>query len=57
MVVIDLEFLKTLPLEEIKSGYSEMIKHSLITGIAYWESIKLTNINLISLGNSYIIRY
>lgn len=53
MVVIDLEFLETLPLEEIKSGYGEMIKHSLITGITYWESIKLTNINLISSGNSF----
>ena len=44
MVIIDSEFLETLPLEEMKSGFSEMIKHSLITGITYWEAIKSTNI-------------
>ena len=29
-VVIDISFLKSLPLKEIKSGYAEIVKHSLI---------------------------
>ena len=53
MVVIDSEFLETLSLEEMKSGFSEMIKHSLITGITYWESIKSLDINSISSGNCF----
>jgi 3-dehydroquinate synthase len=53
MVIIDSDFLETLPLEEIKSGFSEMIKHSLITGIKYWESMKLININTFCPGNCF----
>ena len=40
MIVVDPIFLKTLPQNEIKSGFSEMIKHALISGLDYWNSIK-----------------
>ena len=53
MVLIDSEFLETLPFEELKSGFSEMIKHSLISDISYWESIKLTDINSFYFGNCF----
>ncbi|MDB9712620.1 3-dehydroquinate synthase [Flavobacteriaceae bacterium] len=53
MVIIDSVFLKTLPADEMKSGFSEMIKHSLITGATYWESIKSTNINSFYAGNCF----
>ena len=53
MIIVDSDFLETLPLEELKSGFSEMIKHSLITGTRYWESIKLTNINTFYPGNCF----
>ncbi len=35
-VVISNEFLKTLPEKELRSGYAEMIKHSLISGKDDW---------------------
>jgi len=53
MVIVDPDFLETLPLEQIKSGFSEMIKHSLITGDSYWKSIKSTEINSVSSGNCF----
>ncbi|MDN3723445.1 3-dehydroquinate synthase [Aequorivita sp. SDUM287046] len=44
MVLIDTEFLKTLPQEHLISGLAEMLKHGLIYGTKYWERIK--NVNL-----------
>jgi len=40
MIVVDPIFLKTISQKEIKSGFSEMIKHALISGLSYWNSIK-----------------
>lgn len=43
MVLIDPYFLETLALEEIRSGYAEMLKHGLIADAAYWEEISTKN--------------
>ena len=33
-------FIKTLPAEELRSGFAEVIKHSLIQDAAYWPKVK-----------------
>lgn len=38
-VIIDIKFLKTLPKEEIRSGYAEIIKHCLIADASKWKEI------------------
>lgn len=43
-VVIDTQFLKTLPKEEVISGYAEMLKHGLIHSEKYWNSVKDFNL-------------
>ena len=35
-VVVDTEFLRTLDAENLRSGYAEMLKHSLLEGRAMW---------------------
>ncbi|MEJ2112606.1 MAG: 3-dehydroquinate synthase, partial [Flavobacteriaceae bacterium] len=37
MVLINTDFLKTLPNNHLKSGMAEMLKHGLINSKAYWE--------------------
>jgi len=37
MVLIDTEYLETLPKNEMRSGLAEMLKHGLIYDKAYWE--------------------
>jgi 3-dehydroquinate synthase len=39
-VLIDTTFLKTLPQEEIRSGFAEIIKHCLIADKEKWEDLK-----------------
>ena len=36
MVMIDTNFLKTLPENQLKSGMAEMLKHGLISSVTYW---------------------
>lgn len=38
-VLIDAEFLKTLPVREIRSGFAEIIKHCLIADVEKWKQI------------------
>ena len=38
-VIIDPQFLATLPLNELRSGYAEVIKHSLIADADYWSTV------------------
>lgn len=38
-VLINVHFLKTLPLEELRSGYAEILKHSLIASKDQWEHL------------------
>ena len=47
MVLIDPEFLTTLPVEEMRSGLAEMLKHGLIFDRNYWNELKnLKQLNL-----------
>lgn len=39
-VLIDPGFLNTLPLEELRSGYAEVVKHALIADAAHWEKLQ-----------------
>ncbi len=39
MVLIDENYLKTLPKKELHSGFSEMIKHGLVSSQEHWEAI------------------
>lgn len=38
-VFIDTQFLKTLPAEQIRSGFAEMLKHGLIYSEEYWNEL------------------
>ncbi|MBT4903672.1 MAG: 3-dehydroquinate synthase [Flavobacteriaceae bacterium] len=40
MVLVDPQYLDTLPSEEYRSGYAEMLKHGLIQDNAYWNHLK-----------------
>jgi len=47
MVLIDFRFLDTLPNQEIRSGYAEMLKHGLIQDKTYWKELSdFKNIDL-----------
>lgn len=43
MIIIDTEYLQTLPSEELRSGLAEMFKHGLIHNLKYWLEIKQLN--------------
>lgn len=38
-VIIDIDFLETLPDEEISSGFAEMLKHGIIAGEELWTNV------------------
>lgn len=42
-VIIAPEFLQTLPQEELRSGYAEILKHGLIRDKAYFDKLKFEN--------------
>lgn len=47
LVLIDTQFLSTLPREQMRSGLAEMLKHGLITGEDYWNKFQnLSQLNL-----------
>lgn len=39
-VIVDTQFLTTLPDKEVSSGYAEMLKHGLIASKDYWSSLQ-----------------
>jgi 3-dehydroquinate synthase len=43
MVLIDTEYLKTLPQNQLRSGLAEMLKHGLISNENYWDKFKNTS--------------
>tara|TARA_B100000795_G_scaffold37117_1_gene24481 strand:- start:10985 stop:12058 length:1074 start_codon:yes stop_codon:yes gene_type:complete len=45
LVVIDTCFLKTLPEEEVTSGYAEILKHGLIDSETYWNLVQGFDVN------------
>ncbi|WP_299552501.1 3-dehydroquinate synthase [uncultured Porphyromonas sp.] len=38
-VFVDIDFLRTLPIEELLSGYGEIIKHATLMGIEAWREV------------------
>lgn len=47
MVLIDVEFLATLPQNHLRSGLAEMLKHGLIADKSYWETMtKLSELHI-----------
>jgi len=50
MVLIDTSYLNTLPSNELRSGYAEMLKHGLIQDENYWNTLRdLSNLSLSNL--------
>src|SRR5690606_27508625 len=49
MVLIDTQFLDTLPQNHLKSGFAEMLKHGLIYDRNYWD--KLTDLSKLTLND------
>ncbi len=45
LVVVESDFLETLPREQVISGVAEMLKHSLIKGETSWKKIKTLDLN------------
>ncbi|MCL2413165.1 MAG: 3-dehydroquinate synthase [Bacteroidales bacterium] len=45
MVVVDVNFLKTLPKDQVLSGFAEIIKMALITSDDFWTTIKQVDLN------------
>src|SRR5699024_9294066 len=43
-VIYDVETLHTLPLTEIRSGYAEIVKHSMIHQPPFWERLEGVNL-------------
>ncbi len=44
-VIIHPKFLETLPPAELRSGFAEVIKHSLIADADYWPTVRRTQLN------------
>ena len=50
-VIIDTQWLKTLPENELRSGFAEMLKHGLIANPSYWnELINIKQLDAITLS-------
>lgn len=59
MVFIDTEFLKTLPSEEFRSGYAEVIKHGVIRDPKYFRFLETEHDNIFQLDGpslEYIVQ-
>lgn len=55
MVGIDVEFLNTLPNEQVLSGFAEMLKIALITSVDFWNAIKNVDLNDLNSLKPFII--
>ena len=55
LVIIDPIFLKSLPFREIKSGYAEIVKHSLINDKKFFEWLKKHYNDIFKLKNSKLL--
>ena len=56
LVIIDTNFLKSLNKKQIKSGYSEIFKHSLIKNKKYFLWLQKNYKKVISLNNLYLLK-
>ena len=51
LVIIDYQWLETLPKKELRSGFAEMLKHGLIADPSYWyELINIKKLDAITLA-------
>jgi 3-dehydroquinate synthase len=48
-IIIDTQYLETLPFEELRSGFAEMLKHALIADPTHWQD--LTSLSTLSIEN------
>lgn len=48
LVLVDTHFLDTLPVEELRSGFAEMLKHGLIHSKAYWNEVINTKYTILN---------
>ncbi len=55
IVLIDTQYLNSLPTNEMRSGLAEMLKHGLITGKSYWN--KFTDLASLSLDDLDVLIY
>ena len=55
-VFVNPSFMHTLDKRQILSGFAEMIKHALITDVAYWTKIKKANFSDLEKFDSFIER-
>lgn len=56
LVLINSDFLETLPQKELLSGFAEIIKHALIQDAGLWEMIQSVDLNMYSEWPSLISR-
>ena len=56
VVIIDTFFLKSLSKRELKSGYAEILKHSLIKNIKYFNWLESNYHRILKLKNPYITK-
>jgi len=40
MILVDIHFLSSLPENEMRSGFAEMLKHGLIKSVKYWNALR-----------------
>ncbi|KJD36042.1 3-dehydroquinate synthase [Tamlana sedimentorum] len=55
LVLIDTSFLNTLPTNQMRSGLAEMLKHGLISDVAYWN--KFSDLSKLSLDDLDVLIY
>lgn len=51
MIIVDFNYLQTLPPRELKSGFAEMLKHGLIANQSHWEKLKKSSIDIETLSS------
>ena len=56
LVIIDIEFLKSLPKREIICGYGEIFKHSLILNKNFYKYLDRNSLNILNLKSPFIER-
>lgn len=56
-VIYDLDYLKTLPAHEVRSGFAEVIKHSLISDETFYRWLKEQIHSLDAISNSQMLEF
>ena len=53
-VIIDINFLRTLPSREIKSGYAEIVKHALIKDLNFFKWLEINYTKVLDLNTKFL---